>query len=306
MPYTYPPVAPTLTGDTLSISRFLSSPTLVARRLRTILENRFIADYLLSQRFTVSGGAVLYETGESIFTNDSPEAVAPGSEYPVTTASTAAASLAITQKWGQEGHITDEQIARSPLPAVERVLTKLGNQNVKFIDSLALSAVSSAVSQSTAAAAAWNTATAGQILKDVALAKANILALNQGYDPDTVVLSDLAWANAYAAFVTAGLLPREADNPLISGSFPVIDGLTWLPTPNLPTAGNVLIADHTLLGGMADENLSGGYAETGPVGVQTKTVREEKTDQWTLRVRRVTVPVVQEPASAWKITGVGV
>jgi hypothetical protein len=306
MPYTFPPAAPTLTGDQLSISRFLNTPELVARRLRTTLENRYIADYLLSQRFQVVGGAVVYETGESIFTTDAPRAVAPGSEYPLTTAATAAASLAATQKWGQDAKVTDEQISRSGMPAVSRVLTKLGNQNVKFVDSLALSAISSGVTQATAAAAAWTTATAGQILKDVAVAKANILALNQGYDPDTVVLSDLAWANAYAAFVTAGLLPREADNPLVTGSFPVIDGMTWLPTPNLPTAGQVLIADHDLLGGMADEDLGGGYAGTGLLGVQTKSIRDEDNDQWKIRVRRVTVPIVQEPSAAWKITGVGV
>jgi hypothetical protein len=291
----------------LTISRFLNSPTLVARRLRTLLENRFIADYLLSQRFKVIGGAILYETGESIFTADAPRQIAPGMDYPITTAATAAASLAATSKWGQDAKVTDEQIARTQMQPVNRALTKLANQNVKTIDGLALSAVATAVSQTTAATASWTTATAAQMLKDVANAKANILALNQGYEPDTVVLSDLAWAAAYTGFVAAGLLPREGDNPLVTGQFPVIDGMTWLPTPNLPTAGNVFIADHTLLGGMADEDLGGGYASvnTGTVGVESKSIRDDDNDQWKLRVRRVCVPIVQEPGAAWKITGVG-
>jgi hypothetical protein len=306
VPYTYPPAAPALSGDTLTISRFLNSPTLVARRLRTLLENRYIADYLLSQRFKVQGGAILYETGESIFTVDAPRQVAPGMEYPITTAATAAASLAATSKWGQDAKVTDEQIARTGMNPVNRALTKLANQNVKSIDALALSAVATAVTQNTAAAASWSTATAGQMLKDVALAKANILALNMGYEPDTVVLDDIRWAYAYAAFVTAGLLPREADNPLVTGEFPVIDGMTWLPTPNLPTAGNVFVGDHNVLGGMADEDLGGGYSavNTGTVGVESKSIRDDDNDQWKLRVRRVTVPIVIEPASAWKITGV--
>jgi hypothetical protein len=74
MAYTYPASAPTISGDTVTISRFLNSPTLVARRLRTILEQRYIADTLLSGRFTVSGGAVQYETGETIYTADNPRA----------------------------------------------------------------------------------------------------------------------------------------------------------------------------------------------------------------------------------------
>jgi hypothetical protein len=46
MAYTYPPAAPSLSGDTETISRFLHNPTLVARRLRTLLEQRYIADTL--------------------------------------------------------------------------------------------------------------------------------------------------------------------------------------------------------------------------------------------------------------------
>lgn len=306
MPYTYPPAAPSLSGDLETISRFLNNPTLVSRRLRTLAEQRYIADALLSQRFQVSGGAVLYETGESIFTNDSPRAVNPGAEYPLTTAPTGVASIAKTVKWGQDTEITDESITRQNMQPVNRAMTKLVNQNVKFIDSTALSAISSAVTQSTAAAASWSTATAAQILTDVALAKANINALNQGYDPDTVVLADATWAYAFAKFTSGGFLPREQEqNSAVSGQFPVVDGMRFLVSPNLPTAGTVLVLDSTVLGGMADENLAGpGYSNAGALGVEGRSIREDKQDLWRLRMRRVTVPIVQEPAAAWKITGV--
>jgi hypothetical protein len=56
---------------------------------------------------------------------------------------------------------------------------------------------------------------------------------------------------------------------------------------------------------MVDEDLGGpGYVSAGGVGIQAKTIREDETDKWRLRCRRVTVPIVQEPAAAWKITGV--
>jgi hypothetical protein len=306
MAYTYPAPAPTLSGDTESISRFLQSPTLVSRRLRTLAEQRYIADALLSQRFQVSGGAVLYETGESIFTADNPRAVAPGSEYPLTTAPTGAASIAKTVKWGQDTEITDESIKRQNMQPVNKAMLKLVNQNVKFIDSIALSAIASAVTATAAAAAAWSTATASQILTDVALAKGNILALNQGYMPDTVVLSDITWAYAFAKFTSGGFLPREqSQNSAVSGMFPEIDGMRFLVSPNLPTASTVLVVDSTMLGGMADEDLGGpGYTGAGPQGVEGKTIRDDIADQWRLRMRRVTVPVVVEPAAGYKITGV--
>jgi hypothetical protein len=303
--YAYPAPAPSISGDIETISRFLNSPTQLNRRLRTLAEQRYIADALLSQRFQVQGGAVVYETGESIFAGDNPSAVNPGSEYPLTTLATGAASVANTVKWGQAAIVTDESIARNNFQPVSRAMTKLVNSNVKYVDSVALSAVNSAVTQSTAATAGWSTATAANILSDVAKAKANILALNQGYDPDTVVLDDLHWAYAFAAFTAGGFLPRETDsqNPLVTGSFPVIDGMRWLPTPNVSSSTTILVADSKMLGGMADENLGGpGYDGQGALGVQGKSIREDEMDQYRLQMRRVTVPIVQEPAAAWKIT----
>lgn len=304
MPYTYPPAAPTLSGDVLTISRFLNSPTLVARRLRDILSQRYIADALLTGRIPVVGGAVQYETGESIYTGDDPKAVAPGAEYPLTPVPTGEASIAKTVKWGQDTMVTDEAIARQMMRPVERALQKLANQNVRYVDSVALSAIASAVTASQAAAASWSTATAKQIITDVATSKASIISLNEGYEPDTVVVDDLTWAYAFSAFVSAGLMPRESENPLVTGEFPVIDGMRWLPTTNLPTAGTVTVLDSTVLGGMADEDLGGGYESAGPEGVQAKSIRDDDNDQWKLRCRRVTVPIVQEPGAARKITGV--
>lgn len=310
MPYTYPPAAPTITGDIVSISRFLNSPTLVARRLRTLLEQRYIADALLTGRFSANGGAVTYETGEPIFTADNPQAVAPGGEYPITGAATGTASLAKTVKWGQDSEVYDESIARQQMDPVNRALTKLANQNVKYVDSVALSAVASAVTASAAAPASAATMTAQQWITAVMLAKQNIVALNNGYDPDTVVLDDLSWGYAMAAFIAAGLTPRETeDTPLLTGQFPTILGMRWLATPNIPTAGTAIVVDSTQLGGMADEDLGGpGYvsaAGTGTAPVQAKTgrIQGDRVDGWWLRARRVTVPVVVEPAAGRKITG---
>lgn len=309
MAVTYPPVAPSLSGDVETINRFLASPTQVNRRLRTVAENRYIADVILTGRFAVSGGAILYETGETIFSDEAPLAVAPGAEYPLVTVGTGTASLAKVTKWGQDTIVTDESIKRRLLDPVERAFVKMVNQNVKTVDASALSTVASAVTQTTAAAAAWSTAgtTAAQVLNDVLQAAANIRALNQGYDPDTVVVNDLDHASALAKFVAAGYFARENDsnNPALTGMFPVIGGLRWLSTPNIIAADTALVLDSKQLGGMADEDLGGpGYAGRGPVGVEGKAMRDDEEDAWRLRVRRVTVPVVLEPAAAWKISGV--
>ncbi|QFG13442.1 major head protein [Gordonia phage Powerball] len=305
MPIHYPPAAPTLSGDALTIDRFLKDPTLVARRLRTLAEQRFIADVLLSARLTTDSGSVLYETGESIYSDRAPEAVAPGSEYPLTTVGTGEAQLAKTVKWGRDVEITDESISRQKIDPVNRALTKLVNNTVKTIDSVALAAIASTVTQATAASASWANGTPN-ILRDVLRATANLRALNEGFEPDTLVVDDLTWANIMSDEKLAALIARESkDGPVYTGNFPVIAGLRVLPTSNLPTPGTALVVDTTQLGGMADENLGGpGYVSAEGVGIQAKTIRKDDEDKWRVRARRVTVPIVLEPRAAWKITGV--
>jgi hypothetical protein len=309
MPYTYPPAAPTLSGDVLSINRFLQNPTLVARRLRTLAEQRFISDSLLTQRIAAPGGSVLYETGETIYTDTAPLGVAPGAEYPRTAVSHGTASLAKTTKWGSDVEVTDEAISRQLINPVERAFEKLVNHMVKTVDSVSMSAVNSAVTQTTAASATW-TGSSAAILRDVLLAKARIAKLNQGFDPDTLVVDDETYAHFLSDSTISNLWPRETSaTPVQSGSWPLIAGLRVLVSPHVQGGGTsnaiAMVLDSRALGGMADENLSGpGYVSTNGVGVQAKTIRQDEADKWLLRCRRITVPIVLEPAAAWKITGV--
>lgn len=307
MAFTYPVPAPTISTDYETVHRLLQNPTLIARRLRTLAEQRFIADTLLTGRFATSGGSIWYEQpGESIYTNDTPEAVQPNAEYPLTTHGIGATAVATVVKWGQDVIVTDEAIKRLNRNPVDRSFVKLVNQMVKTIDGIALSAITSAVTQTVAAAAQWTTAaTAKQIFSDVAKAKQDVIDLNQGYDPNVVVLPSAAWVAAMATFTDAGYLPREdRSTPALTGQFPVIDGMIWLTSPNVPSSTTAYVVDTNMLGGMADEQLGGpGYAGSA-AGVEVKSIRNEEQDGWRLRARRITVPVVIEPNACKKITGV--
>jgi hypothetical protein len=305
MPYTYPPSAPSVSGDFTTIHSLLQRPDLIARRLRTIADQRFIADALLTGRFNAVGGAIQYEQSDSLYTDRTPEAVRPGMEYPMAGLGLGPTQIAEVQKWGQDVPITDESIKRLNRNPVDRAFLKLVNQMVKQVDTVALAVIASAITATTGAAANWATATAKQIFLDVAKAKAAVIDLNEGYDPDTVVVSSTAWAYAMATFADAGYLPREDKSaPVFTGQFPVIDGMKWLTTPNIPVANAAIVIDSQQFGGMADENL-GGPGYTGAVqGIETKSVRLENIDGYRLRARRITVPIVLEPNAAYKITAV--
>jgi hypothetical protein len=305
MPHTYPPAAPTISGDNITISRFLNSPATVQRRLRSIGENRFIADVLLSGRYEVSGGSLLYEQSESQYTSRAPSAVNAGAEYPRASAAPGPAALAGVTKWGQDVPITDEHVKRYGRRAVDVALQKVINYMVKQVDSVALAAIAAAVTQTQAVTAAWNNASR-DILLDMMLAKAKVLAKDQGYDPDTMVTTDEGYARIVADKAIIAGLARERDVPVtVSGDQITIAGLRILPTNNLPTGVKALVLDSTMLGGMAYERLeSPEYLGDPANGVESWTRRDpDANDQWLVRGRRPVVPVVQEPDSAVSITG---
>lgn len=307
MTYTYPPppAAVTQGGTALEVHQFLQNPTLLARRIRTLALNKYIADYLLVGRFVAAGGAILYPTGEPLFANDDPEIVGVGGEYPLTTTGEGAFSLTKTAKWGRDVEIFDETISRMTVSPADRALQRLANSSIRFVDQMALGVIASKVTQTAAASAAWSTATI--IITDVLRVKAAIESLQQGYTLDTVVLTGAQYAKVMALLLTGGYLPRETTGgPLNTGQFPDYLGLTWVTSGNVPFTDPFLI-DRNELGGMADENLiSPGYVSGGANGIQVKTMRREETDGYRVRCRRCTVPLVLEPLAGVRITGTGV
>lgn len=305
MPDSYPPAPPSLAGDLLTIHRLLQSPTQVRRRLRTLTDVRFVSDQILTQRFRTAGGAISYEVSESIFNTREIEAVAPGSEYPMDTPSHGTAALAAVSKWGQRVFLSDEKIKRSVYMGqeVDRALRKVVNTIVRKVDAVTLAAVASAVTATSAASAAWD-ADAATLLRDVELAKAVILDLDQGYVPDTILLSTTKYALLVSDDKIATLRRRETtDNPVYSGQIETLAGLVVVTTSagNLPT-DDVWILDSKQLGGMADEaDVDPGYT-VAEMGVQVQNERIASRDGWDLWGRRLTVPVVQEPGAGIRIT----
>lgn len=307
MPGTFPAGAPTLSGDTLSVSRFLQSPAAIHRRLRDYKDLRFVADQVLTGRYRSQGGAVLYEMSEPFVSDRTVEAVSAGSEYPYANLPTGTAAVAAISKWGQKVLLTDEEVERNAYgaAAVDRSMRKVVNSIIKQVDSVAMSAAASAITQTAAAAVSWETVATAKPLTDILLAKSVILGLNLGYNPDTLIVSDKAYVYLMVNDAVAQLRKREAsDNPVYTGNIETVAGLTVLVTPNLPVATTAIVVDSTQLGGMADETDGApGYA-ISDLAVQVKSIRLDGQDAWDLQGRRKTVPFVMEPGAGYRITAV--
>lgn len=302
MPGAFPAGAPTLSGDTLTISRFLQSPAFIARRLRDYKDLRFVSDQLLTGRFRSQGGAVLYEQSEPFVSDRTAESVAPGSEYPYANLPTGTAAIAAIQKWGEKVLLTDEEIARNQygMQAVDRQMRKVVNSVISQVDSITMSAIYAAITQTIAVTAAWDAATP-VFLRDILRARAVVVKLNLGYKPDTLALNDTQYAYLMSDDKFTNAIKRETtESPVYTGEVERVAGLAIVISPAIT---NPIVLDSNSLGGMADE-VSGapGYA-VSDLAVQVKSIRNEKSDSWDLQGRRLTVPVVQEPGAGIEITG---
>lgn len=299
--YTYPVKHPEGTLTTEQVHLLLSSSGIVSKRIAELVDQKFIADFLLSGRFSAQGGGVFYETGEEIFAADSPEAVAPGAEYPKTVLTQGEIASAKTVKWGIESDITDEKIAREGMTLVNRALARLGNTVVKHVDSVAMAVIAAKVTDTAAASAAW--ATPGAVLETLETQAAARSELGTGIDLETVLLKPAKYAKLLGMFIDKNVLPREAGNAAITGNLPVeLYGWTFVTTPHY-ASDNPMLLDREQLGGMADEDLgSPDYVRTGTFGVEAKTDRH-RDDKYEVRARRVTVPVVTEPKAGITVTG---
>jgi hypothetical protein len=306
MPGSYPPAPPTLSGDLLTISRFLQSPTMLSRALRTIMNLRFVSDQLLTNQYRTSGGAISYEISEPILNTRAVTAVAPGSTYPFDTPVSGLAALAAVSKWGEASFLSDEKVKRSVYAGNEiaRTLQKAVNTVVNKVEAITIAAIGSAVTNTVAAGNVWSGASA-TIFRNVETAAASIIDQNQGYNPDTILMSSTKYALMISDNTVSNLRAREdKTNPIYGGQMTNIGGFNVVFTSvgNLPS-DDVWVLDSKLLGGMADEvNNDPGYT-TIDKNIQVQSERIAGRDGWNLWARRLTVPIVQEPAAGVKITG---
>ncbi len=279
---------------------FLKSPTLVARRFGEILSaQQFLGLYLLTKRFTITGGAIGVPKNEVIRADRGAEIVAPGAEYKLTPMSAEEYEFYQAAKDGLGTEITDEQIGRLLNSPIDDAFTFLQTELVFSANDMALGAVASSVTNSIAASSAWTTGKA--IYRDALRVKARVRKQKLGYDVDTVVLPGEQYAEVIPELLD--ILPKDSGQALTDG-FPTVGGITWVSDDgdDLP---DPLFLDRRRFGGIAREQIP--TPEMRPLnngtGVEIAAIRDAKAEKTRLQARNVHVPVVTDPLAAFYVTG---
>lgn len=308
------PAAPSISGTTLSIDAYLNNTPRYARLAADFGLTRPIGGVLLKGRVDVTGsGSLLFDSIDGMFADQAAEVVDQLGDYPLVTTSNGTPSIAATIKNGLSTEFSDELATRSRWDELRRKTLKLTNSVAKLFDTTATTVVGSSVTATTAATATFDNGSANPF-RDIQVGAAKIMeagdAVGVAYNPDVVVCRPLIFAYLVEQLVKLGSL-QKADALVANATgiaYSAGDGMTYVrASASFGGGTKVLIADSTMLGGIATENLGGGYTRMGadPLDTEVKVIREDKRDGWHIQARKVAVPFVTDPAAAIWITGAG-
>ena len=305
------PAAPNAFGGGLTAAEalaYLKSPTLLARRFDQILGDRsFLAHFVLGARYPMQGGALVYYANEKVEADGNPETVTPGGNYPMLTFDEDSLTIVNSIKKGFGTEVTDESVGRLAFDPVNRGIQLLANKMVSTFDGVSMSLIASSVTK-TVTSGSWVT-DGKNLISAVEQAKAEIVAEKKGYRANAIVLTGTQWSKAAPHLLP--LLPREAGNPIVNGTWPQVLGLTWVFSEDLPAGWTPTVVDTENLGGIGHETIpSTEYVALSAIneqngsGVEVARYRE-KNDATRIQIRKADVPVVRAPDAAREITGHG-
>jgi len=296
---------PTISGQQITVQWLVADPRRIYRLLNTLIQQRLVGQRILTGRVDLTGsGSAIYEIAENVFADVLSSTVAPLAEYPLTTTTPGTLATVKPLKDGLKTIISDEAVAHSRIDKVMRDLIKIANTLVFKADGLVLAAIASKVTQTQAVTAGAWTTTGSNPFVDIGLAVAQIDSLNKGYVANVVALSPTAFVYAISRAAVLNYMPREdASNIIATGNMARIAGLTYLKSTNLPSGLSAVVADSTMLGSLAWENLGGGYTgdpnpDGGASGTEVKKYREDERDGQTVQARLVRAPMIIEPGAA--------
>ena len=294
---TFPPLVPTVNGITgeITVDQMLKQPTRVTRRVANLLAQRLLAERIFSTGAPAVGGAVIYDRvlASDLYTTRDVQEITPGSEFPIVDDEEVTPSVAAVAKRGGAALVTYESVRRNQWDVVNRKMTRLANTVARKTDTVAMAVLAADPAVTSVVGTNWNNATSGDPVNDVMSLVSAISNLDLGYEADTVLINPAQELALFRLKSVRDSLPREnaATNPLLSGRINGLLSLQWYVSNRVP-AGTAYVLQAGAPGSLHDE-----------VPFYTRTIDRQHNETWLLQAARVTVPVITDPKSVIRLTG---
>ncbi|MDQ5821228.1 MAG: hypothetical protein M3540_07305 [Actinomycetota bacterium] len=247
---------PYSSSPSLTVAANLKQPIRISRDLASLATKRFIADKVFTRGTPdqVAGGSMVYEKSESIYLDRDVEEIAERGSWPRTGWSEALYTELVHQ-YGLEVPISNLAIRRNQRDQFVRGQLKLANMLVKFVDTKAMSLLTTVVGgvQTLSASAVWTTV-GTKIASDIAAAQEMIDILDEGLVADTLILNPRRRDDLINNDQLAARLPREAGATAITtGEQAPFMGLRQILYTNQIAQTTAVLMASNLAGTIADE-----------------------------------------------------
>lgn len=289
----FPPGAPSISGDQLTISTFLNYPPYVQRAITDLAGQRFLADMMYGNGPAAPGGAVQYDqaTAVDLFLNRDVHPIRPLGEYPILSDQIPTPLIAPTAKWGGRVQISDEDIRRNRIDVVRRALIKLRNTIVRKVDAVALATLAASPHLSYAFSGVWSNS-GTDIFAGLEAARLLVDVLDMGYEIDTLILNPTQGSNLLSrSDVRIAFGPTAQESIVRGASIGRILNMDVYYSNRL-AAGTGWALQRGVVGGISDE-----------VPLASKTYHQDDSDKTWVQASRVFVPYVTDPKAAVYLTG---
>lgn len=258
-PVTLPALAPTVSGNIISVDEALNNPKRITRDIARLADQKFFASDVFSDAGGVDGGAIIFElpptTATDLFTERGFQEVAPGEEFPILTFLRGVPVVAKPRKIGGKFVTLKEQRKRNDQRILRRAMVQTANTAALTLDAMAITVLNTAITANsrTLAGQSWataagvtNTATSGtnQAVSDLLAARKAVELEIRGHELNRVLIHPNQELSLSQAAVRAGTsISAILDAAGIGG---------WKSSPRI-TAGTALLYEAGMAGGWANE-----------------------------------------------------
>lgn len=124
-------IATSTDGPRITVASLIKQPTVIPRRILSMLEQQFIADAILRKLPPTQSGAYVYEESTPLFAEGDAPIVGEGGEIPVISGRVGARKAAFTIKRALAVQITREMRDRNNMDAVNTQITQVKNTFIR-------------------------------------------------------------------------------------------------------------------------------------------------------------------------------
>lgn len=296
-------------GPRITVAAMVKQPTVIPKRILSMLENQFIADSILRKLPPTQSGAYVYEESTPLFAEGDAPVVAEFGEIPLISGRVGARRVAVTVKRALGVQVSQEMVNRNDIDAVNTQIKQVKNTFIRTWETVFVNALLNHPDVHTMpAGAAWDdpaSALREDLIEATNLIENSSLAGDAdedffGFSPNTMVIGrNVRDALMLSDDFNKAYVDNKADESVLytgklPGRFFNVDAFLISREMDRLAPDSAILLERKTVGGIGDER---------PIR-STPLYEQKERESWRTDTVRQSAVVIDQPMAACIITNV--